>query len=112
MPEDDKQYDKQMRALSHPLRRQLLRLMLGRPEALSPREASRILDVHLHNVSYHLRVLANCAAVTLVATQPVRGSVQHFYRPAPAMKSSWARAVLRRQEPTDTATNRDDETAQ
>lgn len=99
---DDKTDELLVKALSHPLRRRLVRLMLGRPEALSPREASQILDVSLHNVSYHVRCLADASALTLVDTEPVRGSMKHLYRPAPALKSSWVRALLFQEETTDT----------
>ena len=49
-------------------------------EAISPRELAGALHQPLSNVSYHVRVLAECAAVSLVDTKPVRGSMQHFYR--------------------------------
>jgi DNA-binding transcriptional ArsR family regulator len=78
-------------ALRHPLRRSILRAMAG-GEAISPRELSVALHQPLSNVSYHVRVLADCSAVTLVDTLPVRGSVQHFYRPA--IEAPWAKAVL------------------
>ncbi|MGN6663082.1 MAG: helix-turn-helix domain-containing protein [Solirubrobacterales bacterium] len=78
-------------ALRHPLRRRILQAMAD-GEAVSPRELSLALRQPLSNVSYHVRVLADCAAVTLVATKPVRGSVQHFYRSA--VKAPWARQVL------------------
>lgn len=70
-------------ALRHPLRRRILR-HLSAPEhsPLSPREVAEELQQPLWNVSYHVRVLRNCEAVTLVRTKPVRGSVQHFYAPA------------------------------
>lgn len=78
-------------ALRHPLRRQILREMAGE-KAISPLELSTALDRPLSNVSYHVRVLADCAAVTLVGTRPVRGSMQHFYRSA--IKAPWAREIL------------------
>ena len=78
-------------ALRHPLRRQILRTMAD-GKAISPRELSNSLRKPLSNVSYHVRVLADCAAVTLVETKPSRGSVQHFYRSA--VKAPWARQVL------------------
>lgn len=58
----------------------------------SPRELSNELQHPLSNVSYHVRVLAECAAVTLVRTKPARGSVQHFYRSA--VDAPWAKQVL------------------
>jgi DNA-binding transcriptional ArsR family regulator len=78
-------------ALRHPLRRQILREMAGR-EAVSPRELGTTLGHPLSNVSYHVRVLADCAAIVLVKTKPVRGSMQHFYRVA--VEAPWARQVL------------------
>jgi hypothetical protein len=78
-------------ALRHPLRREILREMAGE-EAISPREIALGLDQPLSNVAYHVRVLADCAAITLVRTKPVRGSMQHFY--CVAVEAPWARQVL------------------
>ncbi len=78
-------------ALRHPLRRDILRAM-GDEEAVSPREIATALQQPLSNVSYHVRVLADCAAVSLVNTKPVRGSMQHFY--CVAIEAPWARQVL------------------
>ena len=78
-------------ALRHPTRRQILRLMASE-EAISPRELAILLEQPLSNVSYHVRVLADCEAVCLVRTIPVRGSMQHFYRTA--VDAPWARQIL------------------
>ncbi|HVD86199.1 MAG TPA: helix-turn-helix domain-containing protein [Solirubrobacterales bacterium] len=78
-------------ALHHPLRRRILREMVDR-EAISPRELAAVLEHPLSNVSYHVRVLAACAAVILVETKPVRGSMQHIYRAR--VEAPWARQVL------------------
>jgi DNA-binding transcriptional ArsR family regulator len=78
-------------ALRHPLRRQILRAMAAK-DPISPRQISDTLRQPLSNVSYHVRVLADCGAVTLVDTAPVRGSMQHFY--SPAIDEPWALAVL------------------
>lgn len=78
-------------ALRHPLRRDILRKM-AEEEPISPRQLAAALDQPLSNVSYHVRVLADCAAVTLVKTKPVRGSMQHFY--CGAVEEPWARQVL------------------
>lgn len=68
-------------ALSHGLRRRIMRLVLSEEdEAISPREVSRLLDVRLSTVSYHFRVLAKSRALDITAERPVRGAVQHFYR--------------------------------
>ena len=69
--------------------------------AISPRELSQMLEEPLSNVSYHVRVLVDCAAVTLVDTQPVRGSMQHFY--CSAVDAPWARQVLGISEVEDEA---------
>ena len=37
-------------------------------------------------------MLAECAAIALVSTKPVRGSMQHFYRTT--IEAPWARQVL------------------
>ncbi|HKA66865.1 MAG TPA: helix-turn-helix domain-containing protein [Solirubrobacterales bacterium] len=78
-------------ALRHPLRRDILREMAGE-EAISPREIANALCKPLSNVSYHVRVLADCAAVSLVGRKPVRGSMQHFY--CTTIEAPWARHVL------------------
>src|ERR1700761_266954 len=78
-------------ALRHPLRRQILRTMAAQ-DPISPREISDELREPLSNVSYHVRVLADCGAVTLVDTAPVRGSMQHFY--SPAIDEPWALEAL------------------
>lgn len=79
-------------ALRHPLRRRILREMAD-GKVLSPRQLSLALGQPLSNVSYHVRVLARCGAVTLVKTQPARGSMEHFYRCE--VKAAWAQEVLR-----------------
>jgi DNA-binding transcriptional ArsR family regulator len=78
-------------ALRHPLRRRILREMAD-GKVISPLELSNELRQPLSNVSYHVRVLAERAAVTLVDTKPTRGSVQHFYRSA--VTAPWAQQVL------------------
>jgi hypothetical protein len=70
----------QLRALRHPLRQELIRTVFGMDEDVSPRELATRLKRSLPNVSYHVRVLHECEAITLVRTRPVRGSMQHFYR--------------------------------
>lgn len=85
-------------ALRHPLRRQILCEMEGK-ETISPREVAATIKAPLTNVSYHVRVLADCAAVTLVKTKPARGSMQHFYRAT--VKKPWARQVLGLDGPDD-----------
>jgi len=79
-----------LKALRHPTRRRILRAM--DEEAVSPCELSDTLEAPLSNVSYHVRVLADCGAVSLARTKPVRGSMQHFYRLN--VDVGWVRSAL------------------
>jgi DNA-binding transcriptional ArsR family regulator len=79
-------------ALGHPMRRRILREMLDRGGEVSPRELAATLSEQLSALSYHVRVLAECHAVELVRTEQIRGSTQHFYRPA--VKAGWAITAL------------------
>jgi len=79
-------------AMAHPLRRRILRQMLDREASVSPSELANALGRRLSGVSYHVIVLARCGAIELVETQTVRGSTQHFYRPAAL--SRWALIAL------------------
>jgi len=90
-PLDHRKEEKLLIALGHPLRRQILRAMAdGKPT--SPRRLSEALGQPLSNVSYHVRVLVQSEAVTLVRTEPARGSIQHFYRSN--VQAPWAQEVL------------------
>jgi DNA-binding transcriptional ArsR family regulator len=89
---DDYKTNDLLLALRHPLRRQILHMLNG-DEPSSPRELADALNQPLSNVSYHVRILADCGAAKLVRTRQVRGSTQHFYRSS--VKPEWARAVLR-----------------
>jgi DNA-binding transcriptional ArsR family regulator len=68
-------------ALGHPLRRRILRKMIGEGSEISPLELATSLDEPLSALSYHVRVLAECKAIRLVRIKQIRGSTQHFYRP-------------------------------
>jgi DNA-binding transcriptional ArsR family regulator len=83
-------------ALAHPLRRKILRRMLGQEGETTPRELSAELGEPLSALSYHVRVLAECGAVKLKRTQKIRGATQHFYRTA--IKADWARLALAAEE--------------
>lgn len=93
-------------ALRHPLRRQILRAMAAQ-DSISPRQISDELRQPLSNVSYHVRVLADCGAVTLVDTAPVRGSMQHFY--STAIEEPWALTVLGLSDEDDPKVGGEDE---
>jgi DNA-binding transcriptional ArsR family regulator len=89
--EDHTEDNELLIALRHPLRRQILRAMVQN-DPISPRQISDVLKEPLSNVSYHVRVLADCGAVSLVDMTPVRGSMQHFY--SPTIDQPWALTVL------------------
>lgn len=67
-----------VKALGHPLRQRILQEL--RDEPASPSELAEALGEPLGNVSYHVKILAECQAVELVRTAPVRGALEHFYR--------------------------------
>jgi DNA-binding transcriptional ArsR family regulator len=83
-------------ALGHPLRRRILREMVGVSGETSPRQLATELDEPLSALSYHVRVLAECGAIRLVRTKQIRGSTQHFYRST--VRAQWARTALRASE--------------
>jgi DNA-binding transcriptional ArsR family regulator len=83
--QDEEQAEAVLHALGHPLRRRIMRLLLGDDGATSPTQAARRLDSPLSHVSYHFRMLARARALEKTGERPVRGSVQHFYRVNPAV---------------------------
>ncbi len=88
---DDSRTTDLLLALSHPLRREILRVLADeRPRC--PSEFAASLDQPLPTVSYHVRVLASRGAVRLARTEPSRGSNRHFY--LPTIEADWARSVL------------------
>lgn len=70
--------------LQHPMRRDLLRLLIEKRE-LSPVAASRLLEDSLPNVSYHMRKLAEWGLATLDRLEQARGAAVHYYVPDPAV---------------------------
>lgn len=67
-----------VKALAHPLRIDILRILQLR--VASPSEISKQLGVRLPNVSYHTRALERMGLIELVRTRPRRGAQEHFYR--------------------------------
>jgi DNA-binding transcriptional ArsR family regulator len=67
-----------IKALGHPLRQRILLALGG--DIGSPNELAKKLGEPLGNVSYHVKILAECDAIELVKTEPRRGAVEHFYR--------------------------------
>jgi DNA-binding transcriptional ArsR family regulator len=70
-----------VKAVSHPLRVEILEAFADRGE-LSPTQIAKALDQRLGNVSYHVNVLEHCGVIELVRTEPRRGALEHFFRPA------------------------------
>lgn len=67
-----------VKALSHPLRWQILRMI--NEGTSTPAGIARRLGIRTENVSYHVRVLNELGVIELVKTTPVRGALEHHYR--------------------------------
>jgi DNA-binding transcriptional ArsR family regulator len=67
-----------VKALSHPLRVQILRLL--EEKDASPVEIATTLGLPVNRVSYHMRQLARFGLIKLVKRTPRRGAVEHHYR--------------------------------
>src|SRR3954471_13606095 len=76
--ERQKAAQNRIKAMNHPLRASLLRVLVERTS--SPAEMARELDEDLSNVSYHTKQLVELGCAELVSTRPVRGALEHFYR--------------------------------
>lgn len=70
-----------VKALAHPLRLEILRILGER--IASPSEMVDLTGEALGNVSYHTKVLLDCDCIELVGTEQRRGAVEHFYRVKP-----------------------------
>lgn len=68
--------------LRHPTRRAVLRWMLDNEEPTSPADMARRHDDTISNVGYHFRKLEHDDAICLVASEPIRESIKHYYAPA------------------------------
>lgn len=67
-----------VKALAHPLRIEILRVLSNR--TASPSEIAEEIEARLPNVSYHVRFLERVGVIQLVKTRPRRGAVEHYYR--------------------------------
>lgn len=68
-----------MKAVSHPTRFEILRVLESRGLA-SPSDIAKEISEPVGNVSHHVKVLVECDCIELVETRPVRGALEHFYR--------------------------------
>lgn len=91
---DASDYQGLLDALQHPMRRELLRLLIERKE-MSPVEAARLLDANVSNVSYHMRKLAERGLASLDHVEQARGAAVHFYVPDPTVAQlPWVREAI------------------
>lgn len=67
-----------IKALTHPLRIQILAALDER--TASPSELADELEAPLGNVSYHVRQLAGLGLIKLVKRTPRRGAIEHHYK--------------------------------
>jgi hypothetical protein len=72
-------HQKRLKAVSHPLRENCLRMLTERGE-MSPVQVTRALgEDNLTDVAYHMKRLVELDCAEVVRTRPVRGAVEHFY---------------------------------
>jgi len=92
---DDRIDQELVKALSHPVRVEILEALQGR--VASPTELSQEMDESLGVISYHAKTLVKCGCLELVHTEPRRGAVEHFFGLAPRSSighQDWRRAPL------------------
>jgi DNA-binding transcriptional ArsR family regulator len=69
-----------MKALSHPMRVQIM-AELNMPDIItSPSKFSKKFDLGLSKVNYHFEELRKFGCLEIAEERPVRGSTEHFYR--------------------------------
>jgi DNA-binding transcriptional ArsR family regulator len=66
-------------ALNHPARRQILRQLSEHGTERSPSEMAQAAAFSLSGLSFHARVLCELQVTRCTRTEPVRGSLEHFY---------------------------------
>ena len=98
-PQSDISDPRIIKALTHPLRIQILAALDER--TASPSELADELDAPLGNVSYHVRTLTDLGLLKLVRRRTRRGAVEHYYRAtgrATVSDQAWAQVpgVVRR----------------
>ena len=77
-PQSDISDPRIIKALTHPLRIQILAALDER--TASPSELADELNAPLGNVSYHVRQLAGLGLIKLVKRTPRRGAIEHHYK--------------------------------
>lgn len=69
-----------IKAIDHPLRRRMLRLLGDRDKPLSPVQMAEELDLSLSMTAYHVRILYELRAIERTGRRQVRGALQRFYK--------------------------------
>jgi DNA-binding transcriptional ArsR family regulator len=70
--------DRLLRAISHPIRIEALRVLASR--SASPKEIAAECGEPISDVSYHVRYLRREGYVEMVDTEARRGAIEHYYR--------------------------------
>jgi DNA-binding transcriptional ArsR family regulator len=73
--------DRLLRALSHPIRIEVLRILNDR--VASPKELAHESGASLSDISYHVKYLREEGCIEIAETEPRRGAIEHFYRIRP-----------------------------
>lgn len=95
-----------LKALVHPLRRQILRLLHSPGKSASPAQLERELELggpaakELSSVSYHVTVLSGYKVLRRTGKRQVRGAMEHFYA-SRVEDVPWLRGVLSRTQESD-----------
>ena len=71
---------RQLKALAHPVRAQILELLSQEPA--SAKVLAARMDVSHGKVGHHLKVLVDAGLIELAEERPVRAVVERFYRPS------------------------------
>ena len=89
-------------ALEHPHRRQILRALGGADEKTSPSELDQSGRVSCGApcISYHLKTLEGFGLVRRAGTEPVRGSLKHYFSSL-VTTNNLVQAVLKATEKSD-----------
>jgi DNA-binding transcriptional ArsR family regulator len=90
-PRSDISDPRVIKALTHPLRVQILRTLEER--TASPSEIADEIGAPLGNVSYHVRQLHGLGLIKLVKRTPRRGAIEHHYKALvqpPMTDEAWA----------------------
>lgn len=92
-------------AVSHPIRREMLRLLHAENRAMCATEMSRILRADGDKMTYHLKVLRSMGAVSMVRKEPARGATAKYYA---SLVTDHRRivSILRDTEPEDAGMRR------